>query len=725
MKTANLMKLILLLGIILFIQNDTQASEFDKNKLFIRLNTPITNNILSELSNYGEIIDKRKENIIVKNLNKDNQRILINWVVLAINKDNLEQIKDLNYVDFISYFTQSEKNSTSLGITGLIYVKLKQNIDISDFEKDFNVEVVDIIGYKKNILKILVNKNLEEPIYSLESRIKQKEYSSWVQVGYLYNSKPQCNNDPLFGNQWGLNNTGQNNGATGVDIKHCAAMTITEGSPNITVAVVDEGVDLTHPDLQANIVGGFDATGNNGNGAPTNNDEVHGTACAGIIAAIKNNIGITGVAPNCKIMSCKMSFKMAQTDEWLADCIDFAWQNGADVINNSWGGSVNNQNMNTAINNALTLGRDGLGCVVVFASGNQGSIWYPANTLPEILVVGGVDRCGIRSGRQLYVNNSCDPWSVGNWKASGRGEELDVAAPGTNIYTTTIQGEGNINNDYRSDFSGTSAAAPHVSGIAALILSINPCLTEGEVKDRIERTAQKVGGYDYTIPIDSPRPNGSWNNKTGYGLVDAYQALMHTDVLFLQRKFESGGIGINYENVGSIRTGSAVTSFVPNGEYWIFPSSDIELKATSKIKLENGTKIFIGANFKAYIDDFNGNCSDWILPRIIPNNHPTDDNIVVKDKSKKSTENITNKIDFSVYPNPFENNFNLTINLNQKENYNLSVFNSSGQLIFSQNGEFAFGEQSLNIPIKESNGLYIIQLRVGDKIITKKLMKYE
>jgi len=109
MKTANLMKLILLLGVILFIQNDTQASEFDKNKLFIRLNTPITNNILSELSNYGEIIDKRKENIIVKNLNKDNQRILINWVVLAINKDNLEQIKDLNYVDFISYFTQSEK----------------------------------------------------------------------------------------------------------------------------------------------------------------------------------------------------------------------------------------------------------------------------------------------------------------------------------------------------------------------------------------------------------------------------------------------------------------------------------------------------------------------------------------------------------------------------------------------------------------------------------------
>jgi len=67
-----------------------------------------------------------------------------------------------------------KKNSTSLGITGLIYVKLKQNIDISDFEKDFNVEVVDIIGYKKNILKILVNKNLEEPIYSLESRIKQK-----------------------------------------------------------------------------------------------------------------------------------------------------------------------------------------------------------------------------------------------------------------------------------------------------------------------------------------------------------------------------------------------------------------------------------------------------------------------------------------------------------------------------------------------------------------------
>ncbi len=403
--------------------------------------------------------------------------------------------------------------------------------------------------------------------------------------------------------------------------------------------------------------------------------------------------------------------------EELARGFDWAVEQGVDVINCSWSWDEENlsQMLEDAITNALDNGRNGLGMVVVFSAGNtNGAIGYPGNSNDAIITVGAMSPCEERVRKK--PSGQISTCSEASW-GSNYGSELDIVAPGIYIPTTT-ENNGHVNN-----FDGTSAAAPHVSGVAALILSINPCLTNREVSDIIEHTAQKVGSYSYGNTTG--RPNGTWHEEVGYGLVDAFQSLLHTNTLFLQNQIDVGTEG--HENIGSIRTGSNVDVLNPiNADYVVDAGADVTLKATEEIKLEVGTKIKAGSNFHAYIDSYNGNCNDWLLTRTAPVDDPTiDDNVVVMDKSNNIDENIEQQVEVNIYPNPFENNFNLGINLTQSDDYSLNVFNATGQLIYNENGQLDIGKHLLNIPINQGNGLCIVRLQIGDKIITKKLMKYE
>ncbi|GHU86882.1 hypothetical protein FACS1894153_4520 [Bacteroidia bacterium] len=289
--------------------------------------------------------------------------------------------------------------------------------------------------------------------------------------------------------------------------------------------------------MAANILPGYDASGNYSGGAPIDGVENHGTACAGIIGAVKNNgQGVAGVSPFCKIIPIHASNGNSLPESYLANSINWAWQNGADIISNSWGGGSPNTAITNAINNATTNGRNGKGCVVVFSSGNNNSssVNYPGS-LSNVIAVGAIDRCGIRSGRIDIVSNSCDPWCTICQPGSAYGSDLDVVAPGTNVYTTDRQGSAGyntasgINGNYYSSFGGTSAACPHVAGVAALILSVNPNLTGQQVRDIIESSAQKVrqgtGSGKYNYQTTSGHPNGTWHEQMGYGLVDAYAAV--------------------------------------------------------------------------------------------------------------------------------------------------------------------------------------------------------
>jgi subtilisin family serine protease len=336
----------------------------------------------------------------------------------------------------------------------------------------------------------------------------------------LLHRAPPPPNDYLFPVQWGLKNTGipeQFNGTPGADIGIEAAWEITKGSPSIRIAVIDEGVDRTHPDLINNIdpLGFGLLPGNASTGNVLYADGSHGTSCAGIIAAeADNGIGIAGVAPLCKIIPVNLTINASGTfgtKSQIATCIDWAWnQGGADVLSNSWGGGLFSTLVNDAIKRATTLGRGGKGAIVLFSSGNDDAGLNDPKVLPEVIAVGAMSMCYQRKNP-----TTCDGeyWWGGNY-----GSGLDVSAPGVKIATTKNGGF------YEMAFNGTSSACPFAAGIAALILSVNANYTQPQVREILERSTRKVGNYTYSrVP---GQPNGSWSNELGYGMVNAHQAVL-------------------------------------------------------------------------------------------------------------------------------------------------------------------------------------------------------
>lgn len=315
-----------------------------------------------------------------------------------------------------------------------------------------------------------------------------------------------CISDPEFPQQWGLQN------ANGIDVKACAAWGITTGSPTVRVAILDTGIDATHTEFSANLSStSFDAE--TGTSPAVAYGDNHGTHVAGIVGANQNGVMISGIAPSVELIAVSHSLSATpNVSAELASGISWAWQNGAAVINNSWGDQggyyyydLQSAALESAIDNAQNNGRGGLGTVVVFAAGNQAYsspvMDYPATYSPNTIAVGAINSSGSRWTDSFYSNGSA----------------LDVVAPGHNILSTIY---GNTTG-YKT---GTSMAAPFVSGLAGLIISIDPNLTRAEINNIIESTAQKVGGYSYTTTTG--RPNGTWNNEMGYGLINAYDALV-------------------------------------------------------------------------------------------------------------------------------------------------------------------------------------------------------
>lgn len=262
---------------------------------------------------------------------------------------------------------------------------------------------------------------------------------------------------------------------------------LTTGDP-IKVAIIDTGIELTHPDLANNIKGGINTI------SPTksaNDDNGHGTHVAGIIAAENNAIGVIGVGPQIDLYAVKSLNRNGSG--YLSDIIegiDWAIANHIQVINMSLGATTDVQSFHDAIIRA-----NAAGIVQVAAAGNDGlAVNYPA-AYPEVIAVSATD--------------STD--TITSW--SSRGTEVDLAAPGLNIFST-YKGK-----TYKT-LSGTSMSTPHVTGSAALVLTqtakcdtdLNGACSPAEVQARLEATATDKGitGKD---------------SLYGSGIVNIYNAL--------------------------------------------------------------------------------------------------------------------------------------------------------------------------------------------------------
>jgi len=298
--------------------------------------------------------------------------------------------------------------------------------------------------------------------------------------------------DPMLGEQWSLGTATPGNGG----ISATEAWAVTSGSPDIVIAVIDDGIDVGHPDLAGKIVGQYDAVSDDDDATPAHPWDGHGTAAAGIAAASTDNcVGIAGIAWRSRIYAVRVfdSSKDSRqtTPATLEKGIRRAIDAGARVFSIGLSGGDPQPQLEMAIDDAIAAG-----AVLVFSAGNDNrAVNYPARLSRQktLIAVAATNRRD-----ELKRPNAApdgEPWG------SNFGPEITVAAPGVHILTTDIVGSGGFDDsdDYYPYFGGTSASVPMVAGAAALLLSLKPAATPDQIRDWIQCGADEVGAPDFAV----------------------------------------------------------------------------------------------------------------------------------------------------------------------------------------------------------------------------------
>ncbi|CAM3955825.1 S8 family serine peptidase [Mesobacillus thioparans] len=361
-----------------------------------------------------------------------------------------DEKKDFNSRELIVKFNPSVTDSQKTSVLQGLKVKEISTLDKGDFSLLYVSREEDLLPLAEELLS-KGEVDFAEPNYNFSSNFAPK--------------------DPGVEFQWHLSK-----------VELPQAWDVTRGSAEITVAIVDGGVQTDHPDLKGKIIHPFDIV----TGSPVIYGDFHGTHVAGIIAASHNNIGVAGIAPNIKIMPVNV-FKGDSASVYdVVRGIYYAADHQANIINLSLGSRSYSQ----ALANAVDYARS-KGVVVIAAAGNENTY---LRTFPAAFqgVIG------------VSATNSNDEIT----RFSNYGDYIDLAAPGEGIYST-------INGSSYQYSDGTSMAAPIVSGVSALILSKNPFLSPDDVEMILTRSAIDLGleGRDYYY---------------GAGRIDAYRALQQT-----------------------------------------------------------------------------------------------------------------------------------------------------------------------------------------------------
>ena len=393
-----------------------------------------------------------------------------------------------------SVFSQSAK------FDGYI-VKLKENANsfvANSIQKSANLDNLNLsFG---NFYKLSSNNLIPLDIEA----IKKNPAVEYIEPNYLYfpqdhvPPRPSSISDKEFDGQWGIYNNGHNtwiaNSPIGVDINVVKAWEITKGSKDVVIAVIDSGINYNHPDLKDNLwvnekelngqpgvdddgngyiddINGYDFANNDGDPL---DDNGHGTHVSGIIAASHNNEGTRGVMGTARIMSLKFLTAKGPGDTANAlKGVDYAIKNGAKIINNSWGGGDFSKAMNDAFLKAAEKN-----IVIVVAAGNSNNDndakpMYPANyNVPGLISVGSLSMLDVKSSFSSFGKKS-----------------VHVFAPGNYIVSTDVE------QPYKWR-SGTSMAAPFVSGAVGLLLSKEPNLGVEDIKRRVIESSVKNNEYN-------------------------------------------------------------------------------------------------------------------------------------------------------------------------------------------------------------------------------------
>ncbi|MGL4400766.1 MAG: S8 family serine peptidase [Luteolibacter sp.] len=424
--------------------------------------------------------------------------------------------------------SRNQKQTIRHFVTREIGVRLKPGITGKDFAKASGLRVSREPEYAKGMLIIDAGTS-EAALAAMESLRKMPEVEAADVLLATQREKKWVPNDPLFSQQWHHLNTTQLGGALWMDTGITPVWDTFRGA-GVTIGIIDDGVQHAHPDLQGNYNTAIDYDYNGNDQDPTPVDLVqdgHGTACAGVAAAIGGNgVGVSGAAPLAMLTGFRL-IATPSTDLNEADAFSIHNQ-AVHIKSNSWGlpdgtGYGGPGPLATAaLEAAVTTGRGGKGVIQVFAAGNgftsaDNSNYDGYANSTFVIAVAAVNDAGFQSyysepGSNILISAPSD--------SGGKNE---------GIRTTDLTGSGGYNvtagagGDYTNDFGGTSSACPLVSGIIALMLEANPNLGWRDVKEILIRSARKPQRTD----IDW-KTNGAgltFNHKYGAGLIDAAGAV--------------------------------------------------------------------------------------------------------------------------------------------------------------------------------------------------------
>ncbi len=488
-----------------------------KSKRLVGLKT-----VTSRSSKEEEFVDKE----VLKNLGGFQVVELVDGEKNIDKK--LDEVRERDEVEVGTHIYFAEGSDKPVVATGEIYVTFEEGVSLEEQKmvlEEYSLEIIE--RREDNYVIVRVTPQSPNPFKTAQAlqdtsfvKIAEPDIDTLVDT---YFTVPK---DNLLEHQWYFKNLGYVADVNyrlklGADARIVDAWNRlgNMGSSDIVIAVIDNGFDLSHPDLKDKIYKPFDLWNQSSNVMQGDTRFTHGTPCASVALAKSNGKGIVGAAPNAKFMPVSgTSFSNRITEQMF----DYCLLNGADIISCSWGTTDSQFSLGPikekAIARAAKEGRNGKGCIILYAVGNEDFDYinfYAAH--PDVIAVAA---CTSQDVHASYSN---------------RGGEVNVTAPSNGDWPVIAarawwdDGIASENGNYKfwrdgksrgshyKHFGGTSSATPLVAGVCALILSTNPDLTAREVRSILERTADKIG-------YPSEYSNGH-SRKYGYGRINADKAV--------------------------------------------------------------------------------------------------------------------------------------------------------------------------------------------------------